>query len=342
MKATRSAIIAKMPRILRRRNVDTLTNAELFETSDQAEAIEFLNNGLMPVAEFKVNPGQAYWLSLAAFRLRSIYFSRSVTVGARNQVVPSDHLMLVISEHGCCSIEARGTHVSSSNGASAIVSPLDAHVYETADIDEGFVLSADLREIARHMSMESDDRPLRSALARPLHFDLTSTIGSFCRRSILFIWNQLTEPGMPAPPPVLAGAYDELLLNALTSLIMPAVTGNREVDVGSELVRGACELIRAQVAEPIRVADIATMLGVSTRHLQLGFRRHLDTTPQQFLRDCRLELANRMLRNAAPGETVTRIALECGFGHLGEFAALYRRRFGEKPSETIRTPSMNA
>lgn len=55
MKATRSAITAKMPRILRRRNVDTLTNAELFETSDQAEAIEFLNNGLMPVAEFKVN-----------------------------------------------------------------------------------------------------------------------------------------------------------------------------------------------------------------------------------------------------------------------------------------------
>jgi transcriptional regulator GlxA family with amidase domain len=43
-----------------------------------------------------------------------------------------------------------------------------------------------------------------------------------------------------------------------------------------------------------------------------------------------------MLQAALPGETVTGIALECGFGNLGEFAGRYRRRFGEKPSETFR------
>jgi len=43
-----------------------------------------------------------------------------------------------------------------------------------------------------------------------------------------------------------------------------------------------------------------------------------------------------MLQAALPGETVTAIALECGFGNLGEFASRYRRRFGEKPSETFR------
>ena len=78
------------------------------------------------------------------------------------------------------------------------------------------------------------------------------------------------------------------------------------------------------------------MLGVSVRHLQAGFRRHLDTTPHRFLRECRLELANTKLISALPGDTVTRIALDCGFAHLSDFAGLYQRRFGEKPSQTFR------
>jgi transcriptional regulator GlxA family with amidase domain len=86
----------------------------------------------------------------------------------------------------------------------------------------------------------------------------------------------------------------------------------------------------------VRIADIAAILGISTRHLQAGFRNHLWTTPQRFLRDCRLDLANRRLAAAQPGETTTAIAYECGFGHLGDFAQSYRSRFGESPSETLR------
>jgi transcriptional regulator GlxA family with amidase domain len=36
------------------------------------------------------------------------------------------------------------------------------------------------------------------------------------------------------------------------------------------------------------------------------------------------------------GQTTTSIAYECGFGHLGNFAQVYRSRFGESPSETLR------
>lgn len=39
---------------------------------------------------------------------------------------------------------------------------------------------------------------------------------------------------------------------------------------------------------------------------------------------------------AAPGETVTSAATECGFFHLGHFSMSYRRHFGELPSETLR------
>ena len=38
-------------------------------------------------------------------------------------------------------------------------------------------------------------------------------------------------------------------------------------------------------------------------------------------------------------ESVTDIALRCGFTHLGRFSVAYRTRFGESPSETLITPT---
>ena len=50
----------------------------------------------------------------------------------------------------------------------------------------------------------------------------------------------------------------------------------------------------------------------------------------------RLERAHDTLLAAIPGSTtVTEVALRWGFPHLGEFAARYSARFGEKPSETL-------
>jgi len=38
----------------------------------------------------------------------------------------------------------------------------------------------------------------------------------------------------------------------------------------------------------------------------------------------------------ADGVTVTATAERWGFGHLGEFSVMYRKRFGESPSQTLR------
>ena len=38
---------------------------------------------------------------------------------------------------------------------------------------------------------------------------------------------------------------------------------------------------------------------------------------------------------AQPGESVTEIAMQWGFTHMGRFSIEYRRRFGESPSETL-------
>ncbi|MCU1610665.1 MAG: transcriptional regulator, AraC family [Pseudonocardiales bacterium] len=79
---------------------------------------------------------------------------------------------------------------------------------------------------------------------------------------------------------------------------------------------------------------------VSIRSLQEGFRRHLDMTPTQYLREVRLARAHEDLRLAEPSQaTVTRIAHNSGFTSVGRFAQMYAKRYGNHPSETRRSPS---
>lgn len=98
-------------------------------------------------------------------------------------------------------------------------------------------------------------------------------------------------------------------------------------------VRLAAEYLEANVARPVRMNDLAALTGVSLRALQLGFRAHRGCSPMQFLTQRRLMLARTRLLTET-GSSVTRIALDCGFEHLGRFSARYRAQFGESPSAT--------
>ena len=56
----------------------------------------------------------------------------------------------------------------------------------------------------------------------------------------------------------------------------------------------------------------------------------------QSRRRLRLDEARELLRSARPGTTVSSLAMDCGFTHLGRFSAAYSEAFGETPVETLR------
>lgn len=101
-------------------------------------------------------------------------------------------------------------------------------------------------------------------------------------------------------------------------------------------VRQAEEFMRAHFAMPLRVADIAAAAGLRVRSLETAFQRVAGSTPWAKLTSIRLEQARLRLLTSDGTESVTSIALECGFAHLGRFARLYKKAFGELPSETLR------
>jgi AraC-like DNA-binding protein len=102
-------------------------------------------------------------------------------------------------------------------------------------------------------------------------------------------------------------------------------------------LRTVVEYVHENAHLPITTSDLARLAGLSLRSLQEGFRRHLGTTPNSYLRGVRLDRIHAELLHADPVRTnVAQVARYWGFAHAGRFSAAYAERFGEYPSATLR------
>jgi AraC family ethanolamine operon transcriptional activator len=102
------------------------------------------------------------------------------------------------------------------------------------------------------------------------------------------------------------------------------------------LVRRADDYMRAYLRKPLTVLELCRELGVSERALHYAFREVRGLSPMAYFKACRLNAVRQELKAAAAGTaSVREVAQRWGFGHAGEFAAAYRRLFGELPSQTL-------
>jgi AraC-like DNA-binding protein len=104
-----------------------------------------------------------------------------------------------------------------------------------------------------------------------------------------------------------------------------------------QIVTRVEDFLREHFDEPISMAQLCDVTGVSERSLRNACHAVCGTSPKRYLTRRRMEAVRRALATAHPGEaTVTRIATDYGFFELGRFAATYTSLFGERPSETLR------
>lgn len=99
-------------------------------------------------------------------------------------------------------------------------------------------------------------------------------------------------------------------------------------------VKRIIDLIEANPQVNYTLSELASHAGVGARRLQLAFQETLQTSPTGYLRKVKLERARAEL--LAGEDTVIAIAYRWGFNHPGRFATMYRRTYGESPSETSR------
>lgn len=140
--------------------------------------------------------------------------------------------------------------------------------------------------------------------------------------------------------PALARAWEQLLLTAVLALPHSkshTLRPEHHHESSPGLVRRAEEYMRAHLAEPIAIVDLLKVCGCSRSTLFLAFRSARGQTPMEFLTEQRLQRVREALRSVGRKTTIRSVAQACGFLHAGRFAKAYAQRFGESPSDTLRS-----
>lgn len=120
----------------------------------------------------------------------------------------------------------------------------------------------------------------------------------------------------------------EALPESVDSGALPTLAARRRI------VDRACALALADPAHPPSMLELCRAVGASRRKLNYCFQDVLGCSPLKVLRAARLQAVRRELRRGAG--TVQDVAARWGFHHAGQFAADYRRQFGELPSQALR------
>ncbi|KFE55943.1 AraC family transcriptional regulator [Pseudomonas syringae] len=131
------------------------------------------------------------------------------------------------------------------------------------------------------------------------------------------------------------GLYERIVASKLLELLSSnvlRVIAKPEENGGFEAVR---QFIEEHLTEDISIEQLMTVARVSERTLYTLFERQVGLAPREFVRQRRLERVHAVLQ-LATARSVTEVALDHGFLHLGRFSSAYRTRFGELPSQTWR------
>ena len=96
--------------------------------------------------------------------------------------------------------------------------------------------------------------------------------------------------------------------------------------------------IHDHLAESLTLAELCQHAHLQARSLEYGFRDLVGLSPFKYIKMLRLgEVRRRLQASSASERSVSEVALDCGFCHLSQFAADYKRVFLESPSATRRS-----
>ena len=275
-----------------------------------------------------------------------------VQYGAPVRIEPGylgDFFLLQIPLRGGAHVRCGGQRVESNPSMASLPSPTEALSMRWAADSPQLIAKLDRGALSSRL-----EALLQAPLREPLVFDLGVDMQRPEARGLAALLGYLrcvleAGEGFPGQPALAEQAENHLLSTLLLSLphnhSAALARGGLGAAEGSATVvprtiRRAQEILRSHLELPISMEELCTLTGVSSRTLQQGFARYMGTSPMAWLRDLRLEHVRAQLLGAkqdgadAQAVRVADVAARYGFFHLGHFAAHYRRRFGELPSET--------
>ena len=200
-----------------------------------------------------------------------------------------------------------------------------------------FTLEIDAGAVARAWALLVGELP-----QTPIRFEpalrLDSEPGASVVRLTRFLADEVSRPtSLLSAGPVLDRLEEALVLCLLQGQphSHDGRLRHRPSAATAALVADAEAWMEARAGERIGMAAVAQACGVTLRTLQRAFERHRAYPPREFLRRVRLGRVRERFRRG-DASTVTQVALELGFRHLGRFSQDYRAQYGESPTRTLR------
>jgi AraC-like DNA-binding protein len=320
-----------------------LAGHEIFYTENVREAADLLGRALSPgTLTLGDVDAQRFAASLHGVRLRNVsmlYFDLGISATLD---IPA------MGPYFAVHMPTNGRVVCTHHGREFEANPINA-VVTSPGMELSMRFSFDSPQLVIRIEQEPLNRHLTrllgGSLSRPIVFDpemdLTTESAMRWNGAIQLLHTEVFYPGSLVQRGQGIGAMEELLMSTLL-LLQPSNHHAQLVlpteQVGRRVVRESMDYMEAHLSERVTMPDIARSVHMSVRAIQQGFHEELGTTPMLYLRDRRLERAREDLTDVIPsdGVTVTAVAERWGFTHLGSFAVLYKKRWGESPSETLR------
>ena len=107
--------------------------------------------------------------------------------------------------------------------------------------------------------------------------------------------------------------------------------GLAPADSGPRLALSATLIMEEDGVAPRKVSELASILGITDRHLRRVFSAEYGVSPVQYLKTQRLLLAKGLLTETQL--SVTDVAMAAGFGSIRRFNDLFKQNYQLRPSE---------
>ncbi|WP_407277597.1 GlxA family transcriptional regulator [Aromatoleum evansii] len=96
-------------------------------------------------------------------------------------------------------------------------------------------------------------------------------------------------------------------------------------------LRTVLQLMENNIEEPLEIGDLAQHASISRRQMDRLFKRYMNASPSRYYLETRLTRARRLLQQT--NESITSIAVACGFSNASHFSRCYREFFCVLPSQ---------
>jgi AraC family ethanolamine operon transcriptional activator len=156
-------------------------------------------------------------------------------------------------------------------------------------------------------------------------------------RTELSEWQQMVAHGADTRLAIVSRREESLVLAILDALIDAETIEKRGLIKSERSMTRALELIHTSELENISAVELCMYADCSPRSLERTFQKRFGVTPKKYIKLLRLAGVREGLLtfDAQSCESIIELAGIHGFWHMGQFAADYRRVYGELPSETL-------